>query len=109
MKRNHLIAGAAIAIAFFQTPAAAQGQGRPHLNTGGKWDECSIQLAPTLTQRAWRQFTQEAGLVAYFRPLATAARERHDDRDRGDGDRHRARDQLGALHIDIPRGDVMSR
>jgi hypothetical protein len=76
MKRNHLIAGAvAIAIAVIRTPAAAQAQqdhGRPHLHANGKWDECSIQLSSTLTQRAWRQFTQEAGLVAYFRPLADA-------------------------------------
>jgi len=73
MMRNRLITGAvAIAIAIIQTPAAAQGHGRPHLHGDGKWDECSIQLAPTLTQRAWRQFTQEAGLVAYFRPLADA-------------------------------------
>jgi hypothetical protein len=71
--RNQLITGAvAIAIAVIQTPAAAQGTGKPHLHANGKWDECSIQLAPTLTQRAWRQFTQEAGLVAYFRPLAGA-------------------------------------
>ena len=73
MKRNHTISGAvAIVIAAFSTPAAAQGHDRPHLHSGGRWEECSIQLAPTLTQRAWRQFTQEAGLVAYFRPLADA-------------------------------------
>jgi hypothetical protein len=73
MKRNQLIGGAvAIAIAIIETPAAAQAQGRPHLHDHGKWKECSIQLSPALTQRAWRQFTQEAGLVAYFRPLADA-------------------------------------
>ena len=73
MQRNHLITGAvAIAIAFIQTPASAQGAGRPHLHDNGKWDECSIQLSSTLTQRAWRQFTGEAGLVAYFRPLTDA-------------------------------------
>ncbi len=73
MKRIQLITSAvAIAIAVMQTPAAAQDHGRPHLHSPGKWDECSIQLAPTLTQGAWRQFTQEAGLVAYFRPLTDA-------------------------------------
>ena len=73
MQRNHLITGAvAIAIAFIQTPASAQGTGRPHLHDNGKWDECSIQLSSTLTQGAWRQFTGEAGLVAYFRPLTDA-------------------------------------
>ena len=73
MMRKHLLTSAvAIAIAVIQTPAAAQGHGRPHLHAHGRWDECSIQLAPRLTQRAWRQFTQEAGLVAYFRPLVGA-------------------------------------
>ena len=74
MKRKHLIATAALtAVTLIQAPAAAQGSGRPHLHADGRWDECSIQLASTLTQGAWRQFTQEAGLVAYFRPLADAA------------------------------------
>jgi hypothetical protein len=72
MKRTRMIpAAVAIAIALIQTPADAQTS-RPHLHINGRWDECSIQLAPTLTQSAWRQFTQEAGLVAYFRPLIGA-------------------------------------
>jgi hypothetical protein len=72
--RKHLITSAvAIAIAAIGTPAAAQEhEGRPHLHGDGRWEECSIQLSPALTQRAWRQFTQEAGLVAYFRPLVGA-------------------------------------
>ena len=74
MKRSHLmITGAvAIAVAVVHTPAAAQDHGKPHLHANGRWDECSIQLDPALTQGAWRQFTREAGLVAYFRPLASA-------------------------------------
>jgi hypothetical protein len=72
MKHSTLIvAAAAVAIALIQTPASAQG-GHPHLHINGRWDECSIQLDPSLTQSAWRQFTQEAGLVAYFRPLIDA-------------------------------------
>jgi hypothetical protein len=72
MKHSTLIvAAAAAAIALIQTPATAQS-GRPHLHINGRWDECSIQLDPSLTQSAWRQFTQEAGLVAYFRPLIDA-------------------------------------
>ena len=83
MKHNHPIARAvaiAIAVAVVQAPAAAQEQlhgsghddGRPVLHGNGRWKECSIQLDPSLTQGAWRQFTKEAGLVAYFRPLADA-------------------------------------
>jgi hypothetical protein len=72
MKRRILTTAAvALGLAMFQTPAAAQS-GRPHLHGDGRWDECSIQLDPSLTQAAWRQFTQEAGLVAYFRPLSDA-------------------------------------
>ena len=83
MTRNRLIARAvavSIALAVVQAPAAAQEQlhgsghddGRPQLHGNGRWKECSIQLDPSLTQRAWRQFTKEAGLVAYFRPLVDA-------------------------------------
>jgi len=43
-----------------------------HLHVENRWDECSIQFDPSLTQEAFRQFTQEAGLVTYFRPLVDA-------------------------------------
>jgi hypothetical protein len=89
MKRSNLTTAAvALTMAFFQTSAAAQsgqqpylhgsvaeytlGGTRPHLHTSSRWDECSIQLDASLTQKAWRQFVQEAGLVAYFRPLVDA-------------------------------------
>src|SRR5258706_4179991 len=42
------------------------------LHVSPRWKECSLQLDPSLTQQAWRQFTREAGLVAYFRPLTDA-------------------------------------
>ena len=41
-----------------------------HINS--RWEECSFQLDPSLTQDAWHEFTREAGLVAYFRPLTDA-------------------------------------
>lgn len=72
MKRRNLTTAAmALAIALIQTSAGAQSH-RPTLNVNPRWKECSIQLSPSLTQEAWRQFTQEAGLVAYFRPLIDA-------------------------------------
>ncbi len=43
------------------------------LHVSTKWKDCSFQLDPSLTQDAWRQFTREAGLVSYFRPLADAS------------------------------------
>ena len=42
------------------------------LHVTPRWKECSIQLDPSLTQAAWHQFTEEAGLVTYFRPLLDA-------------------------------------
>jgi hypothetical protein len=74
MKRTTLTT-AAMALALIQAPASAQHththDGPPlHINT--KWKECSFQIDPSLTQAAWRQFTQEAGLVVYFRPVADA-------------------------------------
>lgn len=60
-------------------PSAGQAQhqhgGHDHgvdLHVSTRWKECSIQLHSSLTQGAWRQFTQEAGLVAYFRPITDA-------------------------------------
>ena len=73
MKRFNLTTGAAaLAIALCQSPLAAQSHDHPHLHVNSRWDECSFQLSPSLTQAAWRQFTQEAGLVVYFRPMSDA-------------------------------------
>jgi hypothetical protein len=60
----------AAAAALSPTPSAAQARPILHINT--RWKECSIQLDPSLTPKAWRQFTEEAGQVVYFRPLTTA-------------------------------------
>src|SRR5207247_7521546 len=65
-------AAVALAITLFHTPAAAQSGGTPRLHVNSRWKECSFQLDPSLTQAAWRQFTEEAGLVVYFRPLSDA-------------------------------------
>lgn len=72
MKPTNLAPALALAtIALVQAPAAAQ-TGRPTLHVNPRWKECSFQLDPSLTQSAWRQFTREGGLVAYFRPLTDA-------------------------------------
>ncbi len=60
---------AACLVALCQSPAWAQ---HTHLHVNTRWRECSIQLDSSLTQGAWRQFTEEAALVAYFRPVADA-------------------------------------
>jgi len=60
-------------IALFQHAGFAQHKEKNiTLHVNPTWKECSIQLDPSLTQDAWHQFTQEAGLVAYFRPLRDA-------------------------------------
>lgn len=78
--RNTSIITAAAAIALATTsPAQAQyfhggthGPEIPHLHTSTRWKECSFQLSPNLTKEAWQQFTREAGMVIYFRPLVDA-------------------------------------
>ena len=77
MKRELLMSVAiAAAVALVHQPAAAQSnahRGHVHdLHTSPRWQECSFQIDPSLTQGAWRQFTREAGLVVYFRPVADA-------------------------------------
>lgn len=62
---------AAAGVALLQSPAAAQHT-VPKLHVNPRWEECSFQLDASLTQGAWRQFTREAGLVTYFRPLSDA-------------------------------------
>lgn len=54
----------------FTFPVFAQE--KPHLHTSSEWEECSFQLDPSLTQADWHQFSKEAALVAYFRPLTGA-------------------------------------
>jgi hypothetical protein len=70
----------AVAAALAVMPAAAFAQhshpgeeAHPELHVNPRWKECSIQLDPSLTQEAWRQFTGEGAVVTYFRPLADAA------------------------------------
>jgi hypothetical protein len=74
MNRN-LLGAAAAALALVATPMAGTAQNQMkdvtlHINT--RWKECAFQLDPSLTKAAWRRFTEEAGLVAYLRPLADA-------------------------------------
>ena len=70
MLRNSIvIAASALSVALFQAPAGAQ---QPVLHVNPRWEECSFQLDAALTQKAWRQFSREAGLVVYFRALNDA-------------------------------------
>jgi hypothetical protein len=66
-----LVLSLAPATAVAQHSHGNQGK-HVHLHVNSRWSECSFQLDPALTQKAWRQFTREAGLVSYFRPLVDA-------------------------------------
>lgn len=71
MKRG-LISTVAAA-AGLAVPATAVAQSHPTLHVNPRWEQCSFQLDSSLTQTAWHQFSAEAGLVTYFRPLSDAA------------------------------------
>lgn len=58
--------------ALFITAVTAQVGKNVKLHVNPQWKQCSFQLDPALTQQAWHQFTEEAGLLAYFRPLTDA-------------------------------------
>lgn len=62
----------ASALAAVRSTAFAQGGHNVKLHVNPRWSQCSFQLDPGLTQAAWHQFTGEAGVVTYFRPLADA-------------------------------------
>ena len=68
MKQILTISAAAVAL----TAASADAQTQPKLHVNPRWHECSFQIDPSLTQSAWHQFTQEAGLVTFFRPMSDA-------------------------------------
>lgn len=78
MYRRILTTAVALATALAPAPAAAQHShaqsmaNQPRLHVNPRWSECSFQLDASLTQAAWRQFTEEAGLVVYFRSLTDA-------------------------------------
>jgi hypothetical protein len=73
MRRILTSATMALAMASMPLSAGAQtNESHPHLHINTRWKECSFQLNSALTPAAWRQFSEEAGLVAYFRPLNDA-------------------------------------
>jgi hypothetical protein len=62
----------AFVLALVPAIAAAQNHQHPTLHINPRWRECSFQLSSALTKDSWRQFTREAGVVTYFRPLTDA-------------------------------------
>ena len=68
---NALTAG--LILASLQTAAFGQTvEKNVKLHVNPRWSQCSFQLDPSLTQSAWHEFTEEAGVAAYYRPLTDA-------------------------------------
>ena len=73
MSRNSIyIAATAVGLAILPSAGFGQTSHDVTLHVNPRWKECSFQINPALTQNAWHQFAQEAGLVTYFRPLNDA-------------------------------------
>ena len=82
MKKRNLINSLAVIVAIATVPSLGAAQARFHTHPGddhgvtlhidNRWKECSFKINAALTQDAWRQFTQEAGVVTYFRSIADA-------------------------------------
>jgi hypothetical protein len=72
--KNTLLGAAIAAATIALVPGTGSAQHSHdvtlHLNT--RWKECAFQIDPSLTQRAWHQFTSEVGMVTYFRSLNDA-------------------------------------
>lgn len=62
----------AISILCVSNSVSFAQHNNPILHVNTKWAECSMQLDPSLSQGAWRQFTQEAGIMTVFNPLTSA-------------------------------------
>jgi hypothetical protein len=67
-----VLVGAVIFVLSQATVFAHGGEKHVKLHVNPRWEECSFQLDAALTQEAWREFTREAGMTAYFRPLTVA-------------------------------------
>lgn len=72
MKRAMISTWAAVLVLALCPPAAFAQDPDVTLHVNPRWKSCAIQLDASLTQQAWHRFTQEVGLVSYFRPLTDA-------------------------------------
>lgn len=62
---------AAVIVTMFAPFSHAQ-QPDVTLHVNPRWKQCALLLDSSLSQSAWHQFTQDVGIVAYFRPLTDA-------------------------------------
>ena len=69
MMQRTMLAGLASALSLGLVAPSLSAQ---VLHVNDRWEDCAMVIAPVLTQSAWHQFVEEAGLVTYFRPLTSA-------------------------------------
>ncbi len=69
--KSRLLNGIVIALALFLFVSTSYAHDID-LHVSDKWDECAMQLDPSLTQGAWHQFTREAGIMAVYNPITSA-------------------------------------
>lgn len=68
--RSHALA---VATTSLLTAAPALAQAHPPLHVNPTLEDCSVQFAPTLTQRAFARFVREFGSVSAFKQAASTA------------------------------------
>lgn len=72
MQRALIAPTTAAVIIAMSVPLAHAQQPDVTLHVNPRWKECALLLDSSLSQSAWHQFTQDVGVVAYFRPLSDA-------------------------------------
>jgi len=72
MQRTVVAQVAAAVVVAMSAPLAWAQQPNVTLHVDTRWKSCALHLDSSLSQSAWHQFTQDVGVVAYFRPLTDA-------------------------------------
>lgn len=72
MRRVWIVHLTAAVVVTMSVPLAQAQQPDVTLHVDPRWKECALHLDSSLSQSAWHQFTQDVGVVAYFRPLTDA-------------------------------------
>lgn len=72
MQRALIVPMTAAVMVAMSAPLAHAQQPDVTLHVNPRWKQCALLLDSSLSQSAWHQFTQDVGVVAYFRPLADA-------------------------------------
>lgn len=72
MQRAVIAQVTAAVVVAMSAPVASGQQPGVKLHVDSRWKSCALHLDSSLSQSAWHQFTQDVGVVAYFRPMTDA-------------------------------------